>query len=547
MREALKQSDYSTGTHRLREILRAIPVADLPAAYLELKKLSQTEAWRVGEALGARWAESDPRSAAEFALRTEAAPDFIGRNPLLDGVISKWAETSPTAAIAWVEAAPPGASHNAMVITAVEVMADKNPQLALQMLRRDGTALNRTGNVALNIFSTWAGHDLQAAASGALQLNGKLEQEAVTGVASAWAERDPRAALGWIDTLPKSLARQDLVETVGRAWAEKDPRAELAWARSLSDEASRRAALTSGVRRLATADLGAALNLIQTFPAGEEHDQAIAVAAHGAAETDVRSALELVDKLSAGPVRNDLMQQLCLAWSQSEPRSALDWFIQNAPAGKGDNNLNGMVQAWMGNAPEEATAWAQALPPGDRRDSILSRIVSGFVTSDLDRAQSLFAQLPPSAQGDAAGLIVNAIFQDNPEKASAWAQSLPAGGAQKSAFTILGQQWANNDTTAGAQWLGALPEGQARDAAIGSFTSSAFDRDPAGALAWAQTIGDDRDRANHVEQLVRRWLRSDSSAAKSWLDANTQLTPEAKDRILNGPPTWGYQYRRSPF
>jgi hypothetical protein len=335
-----------------------------------------------------------------------------------------------------------------------------------------------------------------------------------------------------------------LVQSVARQWAEKDPRAEIAWARAMPDEASRRAASANGISHLATTDLSAALALIQTWPPGEDHDEAIRAAIQSAAQDDARGALQILDQLPAGPNRNALMQQVCTTWGESEPRAALDWMMQNAPAGKGSYGLADLIQGWMTSAPEEAIAWAEAQPAGDRRDSVMSKIVNDFVKTDLDRAQSLFAQLSPSAQGSAASSIVNAILQESPEKACAWAQSLPEGAAQRKAYGELGRQWTNQDANAAAQWLGTLPEGKARDAAAASFSGSAFPRDPEGALAWAQTIGTPRDRDSSVEDLVRRWMGSDSAAARKWLDANQQISADEKDRILNGAPRYGYRYYR---
>lgn len=542
VRGALKFADYTDRQIRLREIMRAIPVKDLPAAYLLAKKVEQSGDRAVLSALGSRWAESDPRAAAAFALKVGTDDSMFAQNYLLEGVIWKWAIIAPAEAVTWVEAAPPGTHRDSMVVNVIGVMAEKHPQAALQMLRRNATALNNWGNVVLNFFSTWAGRDSAGAAAGALQLNGRLEQEAVTGVAKTWAERDPRGALRWIDGLPKTFARQNLIETVGSEWADKDPRAELAWARGLKDDVSRRAATVSGISRLATADLGAALDLIQTLPAGEDHDQAIQAAAQSAAQNDVHGALQIIDQMSAGPTRNNLMQSLCSVWSESEPRVALDWLMQNAPAGKGNYGLDAMIQSWITRAPEDAIAWAEALPGGDRRDSVMSRIVSSFVETDLDRAQALFAQLSPAAQGNAASAIADAIFQESPEKARAWAQSLPEGAAQKSALGVLGNQWASEDPVAAAQWLGTLPVGKARDAAIASFSDSVFARDPEGALAWSRTISSPRDRDGSLEQLVRQWLRSDSTAARAWLDASTQIAPDEKNRILNGAPRYTYRY-----
>ena len=97
---------------------------------------------------------------------------------------------------------------------------------------------------------------------------------------------------------------------------------------------------------------------------------------------------------------------------------------------------------------------------------------------------------------------------------------------------MVAAAWSEQNPTAAAEWLGALPQGKVRDAAVAGFGSSAFDRDPEGAVAWVQTISDPRDRDRQTEELMRRWLSTDANAARAWLDANPQITPEERSRIL---------------
>ena len=115
--DALKLPDVIDSGVRLREIMRAIPLEDLPAVYLQAKEFGP----QVLSALGQRWAESDPPAAAAFALK-QGADQMFGRNALLQGVFSTWAVTAPANAMAWVEDSPPGAYRDSMM---VEVIQDR--------------------------------------------------------------------------------------------------------------------------------------------------------------------------------------------------------------------------------------------------------------------------------------------------------------------------------------------------------------------------------------------------------------------------------------
>ena len=67
---------------------------------------------------------------------------------------------------------------------------------------------------------------------------------------------------------------------------------------------------------------------------------------------------------------------------------------------------------------------------------------------------------------------------------------------------------------------------------VSSFSQQAVESDPEGALAWASTVGDNEQRARLVGNLTHTWLRNDPTAARKWIAASTQLTPERKAQLL---------------
>ncbi|MEJ0001160.1 MAG: hypothetical protein WDO13_19580 [Verrucomicrobiota bacterium] len=70
-----------------------------------------------------------------------------------------------------------------------------------------------------------------------------------------------------------------------------------------------------------------------------------------------------------------------------------------------------------------------------------------------------------------------------------------------------------NDVTAASSWLMGLPAGGAKDSAISAFSNQVFEDDPEAAYKWAESIGDDNQRQGAVFSLLNRWVRSDPSAA----------------------------------
>jgi hypothetical protein len=524
--------DWTDRALRLREIVRGIPVEELPAACENAKKSTRSDSYMVLSALGSRWAESDPRGAAEFAAKFETG-DY---NSLLSGVMEKWSASAPAEAAAWTEALPPGNARSNAMYNVIYTEARRNPEQALEVLRRQSLSGNGRW-YANNLFNEWAGRDPEAAAAAAVQLKGAMADGALQAVARSWGQADPAKAMAWASKVPDLSARKGLIGSIASEWASSDPHAELGWARSLTDVTMRRAAMTNGIASLAGTDVPAALEEIRAMPEGKDRDIAVQAAAQRIAGNDARSAVELLEQLPAGLMKNQSIDRVCSIWGQSEPRAALDWYMQNAGSRAGSGyywgGIGGTVQGWAASSPDDAIAWAKAQPPGDNRDTALAAIVNGLTATDFDRAQSLFGELSPEGQKSAVYSLANNLFQQDAGKARTWAEALPPGPAQNNAFGVVAAGLANQDPAAAAQWLGTLAPGKSLDSAVANFSQATFDRDPEGSLTWALTISDPKNRDRQTEQLFSRWLSSDSTAARTWLEANQQITPEEKNRILH--------------
>jgi len=103
---------------------------------------------------------------------------------------------------------------------------------------------------------------------------------------------------------------------------------------------------------------------------------------------------------------------------------------------------------------------------------------------------------------------------------------------REKAMSVVARQWGLRDWNAAAGWLGTLPMGSSRDAAIEAFVMSADGYDIKLALEWANQIEAPESRTTQVEQTARRWLREDSAAARAWL-GKAKLPPGIAERLLS--------------
>ena len=65
-----------------------------------------------------------------------------------------------------------------------------------------------------------------------------------------------------------------------------------------------------------------------------------------------------------------------------------------------------------------------------------------------------------------------------------------------------------------------------------TFADAVKRTDPEGAVAWASTLSDAKQRQSQVESIARDWLRTDTDAAKRWLARTAVLSEEIKARLL---------------
>jgi hypothetical protein len=89
--------------------------------------------------------------------------------------------------------------------------------------------------------------------------------------------------------------------------------------------------------------------------------------------------------------------------------------------------------------------------------------------------------------------------------------------------------------------MAKLPATAEADRSRESYATTVAEKDPKGALAWANTITDKERQQRAVENVVRTWVKQDAPAAKEWI-AQSALTDEVKARIQS-PSRGGFTGR----
>jgi hypothetical protein len=602
LRSALAITDDTDRVVRLREIARLIETTDLPAAVERAKRLSQMERWQVLQALGSRWAESDPGTAAAFALKSTGTR--YGWNPFLNAVLEKWAATDFSAANSWLAGLPAGQRSN-LTASLVNSLARRDPPGALRVLESQPGA-NQMTWLHQQIFEQWAQRDPSVASIAAQNLPpGNAREQAIQAVAAGWASESPDAAIAWAQTFTDTATRTKLLRNVANTWAEVDPKAALGWTRTIDDPQLGRQLFSSTLAQIAQSDPAEAQNQLRALHAGQERDNAVNEVINTIARQDVKSALSFLELLPEGRVRDtaksnlasqlanldpkaagellltlpvslitdrvgqiagamaadnlqvalewsrnlpqgqarkNALNGLCSAWAQYDPRAAAEWMMKEQPGA----DISSVVGNWASNAPRDVLAWARTLTNEDTKRGALTFVVQTLTRDNAAEARTVFMQdLTPEAQAAAAPQLAESLAKRDLAATRAWAESLPPGAARDGAFGGIVREWAAQDAAGAAGWIEKMPAGEGRDMVVTQFAGSVIRREPETAMAWAASIVEPQLRSTQLEQLAIRWMQSDAGAARQWIAGTDMLAESAKHRVLNQRPVQSnYYYNR---
>ncbi|MEI6713923.1 MAG: hypothetical protein WCO60_09235 [Verrucomicrobiota bacterium] len=303
------------------------------------------------------------------------------------------------------------------------------------------------------------------------------------------------------------------IRAIERRWAEIDP---LGAAKLVSESGGTMKLDDAFFASWSKINPSAALSWLESLPDGDQKSSARNSVLNSIAKTDPQRALDLASQLAEGADRSQLINRALDTLSAKDPALAL--------------------------------AAARSLPEGPSRTAGLDNVVSKLASSNLEEAQRILAELPPNTLTSAGSSIASALAKTDPEKALAWANTLPEGTTRASAYGALANAWASKDVEAAATWLDKLPQGQSRDSAVAAFAGRTAPRDPEGATLWASTLPPGDLRNSVLGRTLSIWQRTNAQAATDWITSTPGLTPEERANLTKAAqePPDRRRFRGSP-
>ena len=393
-----------------------------------------------------------------------------------------------------------------------------------------------------NVFSNWAGRDIDAALDHAELLPPRYKRTAAIAILSANQDLDIvrkreiaqrfsiqdllQRALQFTDTRanPQQAWRDALAMPSGdsrtqsgwqalRAWVAVSPERALEALETWPDGRVRDHWQLSLVGIWARDDVRAALDWALAQPDGSQRDGLVASAAILLAPDSPLEAVEVA--LTLSPHERRRINRVALReWGRGDPVGALHALNDIADPQFANGMRRGLVAAWAGTDPHAAFEW------------VLSQPAMVDHTWLLETPLAILAQTSPEdAMALANGLDDEARRTILPSVLKAWSDNNPAGAASRidangydnrEATNRVAASFALHDAVDAFDWVAGLPT-SVRRATLPSLMASVSQDAPATARLLIEQIDDPTIRRNAAGPLVFYWAESDPEAAVRWI------------------------------
>jgi hypothetical protein len=319
---------------------------------------------------------------------------------------------------------------------------------------------------------------------------------AIQGMAlSAYAERDPAAAVALVDRMPRSRKRDEALASVAMGYALVDPGAALIWAAELSPPST--IIMSNVLRSAARHDIGQALEFALQATVGSQTlaDNVMTIAAE-----DPAHAALAADRLLVADVerRDDMLSRLFSLWAARDSQSLLDWV--NANSLRIDASALANAAFTISSRDAGAAARYTDRVPVELREVWIARVAQGYAASDPAGALDWIARYEGQPGYDAGMRFVINSYSVSDPVAAARVFATAAVDVQIGAARMVADQWARRDPEAAAEWARGQSDARVRVAAIAEAVGAWMSQSAQAAEDWTLRLpqGDTRDEALHA-------------------------------------------------
>lgn len=356
-----------------REFIQTLAARDIPRALAAVENISERNAREVFRSdLLEHWAQSDPSAALAYA---QSVPGDFSCDTAVLRVLNVWANYNPSSLRARVQEFPNGRLRRQALDAVVGPSAAEDPLATLDLIQSTGDLAWRSAQLE-TMFEMWARTDPAAAIAKAAELpSADVRAKALAKIAGSWAAADPKAALAWAETLPAESQRDKLLGIMLLRW--DDSKQAAAYLLNLPGGRLRDKVFPSVVGNWARHNPSDVLAWGQSLTDASARAQATEWVLTRLAESRPQEALALAMSQSlSGQARDDGIRRVGRYWAGSDPEGALEHARLLAEGADRNTYMAGLVEVMADSSPSTAAQLVTTLPPNDARDQVVRKIVN---------------------------------------------------------------------------------------------------------------------------------------------------------------------------
>ena len=416
--------------------------------------------------------------------------------------------------------------------------------------------------------------DLPALASDLVASRGGDKTRMLREVFSVWAEKDPRSAFNFAQSIKPMTLRVQAMHSVLQTAGRSDYGAALALADGIEDRIllsrMRSAALTTLAQRDPAKAFAIArgktkpnnpsliMSILKEWTmsdpvaaqqavvqlTGREGHYARQTIVDTLAEQDPQASWEyaksLLDKdpISISP---NSLRQVVKAWAQSDPAKAIEAAFTIEDLSQRQYALKDAAVTWATSDLKAALDFSLTIEDEGVRGKILSGLAENKYVDPATIFAALVEHAPVETFSKSLSEVIERWSRSDPQQAAAALLRLPVGDATASSAKAVAQEWVLASPADRQQiltWAASLPEGSARDAALKAVFSNWGAHDPSLALqVIASSVA--RNNSEALTGLIEGWGRKSPAEAARYALTLSAMS-DKRDTIRDIVRSWSH-------
>jgi hypothetical protein len=255
-------------------------------------------------------------------------------------------------------------------------------------------------------------------------------------------------------------------------------------------------------------------------------------------------------------------------WAKQDPEAAMTW--ASGLKSNSSQAMSAVVAQVAKMDPEKAAGMIGGMPE-DARGRAYESVAKEWGASDFTKAQEWVNGLPEDERAGAMSTAIEGLAQVSPELAAAeigkmtdedaiidaaptvarnyartdvrgsmdWLNTLGNEDAKIASMREVMPIWASSDSAATVEFIKGQESAKVRDSAAETYVWSNRNSSPAELVEVAGMISDEGARNRTTGIAAARWMQEDKAGATEFINGNSSISPEMKERILSGEPMWG--------